>query len=171
MLRARKRWLPLFCFLTALWASPAFCSIIKKPPPKPMETTWAELICTEQDRANIHEIISTVAEKNKLSLLFQQNYLREKGAQINHVHPLRFLGVIFSDPHLKTCMFYIWDDYFKRNSFMADLAAALTREADKGKLHPYLSDFAKEIRLPPEALKSYFDSREWENFVLFLIQS
>lgn len=158
-----------------LFALIAFCSlngsIIKKPPPKPVDMTWTELVCSDVDRANIYEIISTVAEKNKLSLLFQQNYLREKGAQIAHVHPLRFLGVIFSDPHLKTCMFYIWDDYFKRTSFMADLAAALTREADKGKLHPYLSDFCKEVGAKPESVKMFFDLRDWENFVLSLIQS
>ncbi|MBX7065653.1 MAG: hypothetical protein K1X28_00340 [Parachlamydiales bacterium] len=163
---------PLLITLTAvLLSSNINGSIIKKPPPKPVEMAWQELACSEQDRANIYEIVSTVAEKNKLSLLFQQNYLREKGAQIAHVHPLRFLGVIFSNPHLKTCMFYIWDDYFKRTSFVTDLSAALTREADKGKLHPYLNDFCREVNVPAEAVKSFFDSRDWENFVLFLIQS
>lgn len=170
-MRMIKKWHVFFILIFLLAATSATCSIIKKPPAKPVETAWPELACSEEDRTNIYEIVSTVAEKNKLSLLFQQSYLREKGAQINHVHPLKFLGVIFSNPHLKTCMFYIWDDYFKRNSFMADLSAALTREADKGKLHPYLSDFSKEVGVPAEAIKSYFDSRDWENFVLFLIQS
>lgn len=161
----------LFVLLALLISTNGNGSIIKKPPPKPVEMGWDELICSETDRTNIHEIVSTVAEKNKLSLLFQQNYLREKGAQIAHVHPLKFLSVIFSNPHLKTCMFYIWDDYFKRSSFVADLSAALTREADKGKLHPYLGDFCKEVGVASETVKSYFDTRDWENFVLFLIQS
>ncbi|MBU6384294.1 MAG: hypothetical protein KGQ49_04185 [Verrucomicrobia bacterium] len=149
----------------------AVCDIIKKPPPKPVHLTWNELACSEQDRMDIYEIVSTVAEKNKLSLLFQQNYLREKGAQVNHVHPLKFLGVIFSNPHLKTCMFYIWDDYFKRTSFMADLAPALTREADKDKLQPYLQSFCKEVGAASESVKGFFESRDWDGFVLYLIHS
>ena len=154
-----------------LVVSSASSSIIKKPPAKPVETSWADLTCTEQDRANIYEIVSTVSEKNKLSLLVNQSYLREKGAQITHVHPLKFLGVIFSDPYLKTCMFYIWDDYFKRNNFLSDLTSALDRESDRDKLHPYLHDFAKEVQHSPENIKLYFDARDWNNLLLFLIQS
>ncbi len=165
----RNRYLLLF-LLAILLSVPAH-SVIKKPPPKPVETAWVDLPCSEQDRENIYEIVSTVAMKNKLSLLFQQNYLREKGAQISHVHPLKFLGIIFSNPHLKTCMFYIWDDYFKRNNFVNDLSAALTREADKDKLKPYLRDFSQEVGVPHEPIQSYFEERDWENLVLFLIQS
>lgn len=154
-----------------LVASCGMCSILKKPPPKPIELGYTDLVCTEQDRADIYEIISTVAARGKLSLLFQQNHLREKGAQITHVHPLKFLGVIFSDPYLKNCMSYIWDDYFKRTNFIADLSGALSREADRGKLHPYLGDFAKEVGISPEAIKGYIDTRDWGNLLLFLIQS
>jgi len=156
---------------TALFTTSAVGSIIKKPPGKPTETLYNDLTCSEQDRANIHEIISTMGEKGKLGLLFQQNHLREVGAQINHVHPLKFLAVVFKDPHLKSCMFYIWDDYFKRNGFLDGLGPSLTREADKGKLMMYLSDFAEDIGSSVEALKSYVNARDWENLVLFLIQT
>lgn len=166
----RKWFLFLLVFL-AFFASPATASIIKKPPAKPTETLYKDLVCTDQDRANIYEIISTMAEKGKLGLLFQQSHLREIGAQINHVHPLKFLASIFKDPHLKSCMYYVWDDYFKRNGFLDGLAPSLTREAEKGKLHFYLSDFATDVGVSAEGLKPYFDAHDWENMVLFLIQS
>lgn len=167
---ARKCSVFLVVFM-ALFAAPGMGSIIKKPPAKPMETLYKDLVCTETDRMNIYEIVSTMAEKGKLGLLFQQNHLREVGAQINHVHPLKFLAVIIKDPHLKSCMFYIWDDYFKRNGFLDGLGPSLTREAEKGKLHIYINDFSADIGASPEVLKSYFDARDWENMVLFLIQS
>lgn len=170
-MRMIKKWSLLLVLVAALFALPASCSIIKKPPVKPTEMTYKDLICTEQDQANIYEIISTMAEKGKLSLLFHQSHLRELGAQINHVHPLKFLAAIFKDPHLKSCMFYIWDDYFKRNGFLDGLGPSLTREVEKGKLHTYLSDFAKDVGVLPDLLKPYFDARDWENMVIFLIQS
>src|SRR5579872_272699 len=140
---AKKCSLFLLVFM-ALFAAPAMGSIIKKPPAKPTETLYKDLVCTEADRANIYEIVSTMAEKGKLGLLFQQNHLREVGAQINHVHPLKFLAVILKDPHLKSCMFNIWDDYFKRNGFIDGLFPFFTREAEKGKLDIHLKDFAAD---------------------------
>src|SRR5438105_2983812 len=94
-------------------------SIIKIPPKdKVKDPTYQELVCTEQDVAKIYEIVTTIADTNKISLLFKQSHLKELGAQINHVHPLKFLSTVFTDPHLKTCMFYIWNDSFKRSGFI-----------------------------------------------------
>lgn len=155
----------------ALFVTPAMASIIKKPPAKSVETTYKELVCTDQDKANISEIISTMAENSKLSLLFKQSHLKEIGAQINHVHPLKFLGAVFSNPHLKSCMYYIWDDYFKRNGFLDGLGPSLTREAEKGKLSQYLHEFAAEVGVPLENIQGYFAVMDWENLVLYLIQS
>lgn len=163
-----KHW--ILAFLLVAFATPASCKIIKRAPAKPIVRPWNDLICTDEDRANIYEIISTVGEKSKLALLFYQSYLREKGAQITHVHPLKFLAVIFSDAHLKICMYYIWDDYFKRSSFIGDLSDALNREADRDKIYPYLTDFANEVGKPIETVKSYVDVRDWNNMIIFLLQ-
>jgi hypothetical protein len=161
----------LFILCSSLSIPQAHASIIKKPPSKIVDTPYRELVCTDQDRANIHELISIMAEKGKLSLLFQQNYLRELGAQINHVHPLKFLSVIFKDPHLKSCMYVIWNDYFKRTNFIDGLGKKLTQEHDKGKLEMHLPDFALDIGSSSDAIHSYVEMRDWENMVLFLIQS
>lgn len=167
----RRKWSIFVIVLCSLLTVPLMGSIIKKPPVKSVETGYHDLICSDQDQANIYEIISTMAEKGKLSLLFQQSYLREIGAQINHVHPLKFLAVILKEPYLKSCMAVIWDDYFKRNGFMDGLAPSLSREAEKGKVQFYLQDFASDIGMPYEHIKPYADVHDWENMVLFLIQS
>lgn len=167
----RRKWSIFLIIACSLFAAPISGSIIKKRPVKPVETDYKDLPCSEQDKANIYEIISTMAEKGKLSLLFQQSYLREVGAQINHVHPLKFLASIIKEPYLKSCMAYIWDDYFKRNGFLDGLSPSLSREAEKGKLDFYLKDFAKDVGMPSEHIKAYFDVHDWENLVLYLIQS
>ncbi len=150
---------------------PSNASIIKRPPVKSTEVAYKDLPCSEQDKARIIELVSTVAESSKLSLLFNQSHLKEIGSQINHVHPMKFLSIVFSNPHLKGCMFFIWDDYFKRTEFMDGLGASLSREADKGKLLLYLDEFAAEIGASAGALKTFIDVRDWDNLVLYLIQS
>jgi hypothetical protein len=164
----------IFLFLVVLTCFTAMhlsASIIKKPPTKSVETSFKELICTAEDRAVVAEIITTMAENSKLSLYFKKPHLKEIGAQINHLHPLKFLSAIFSEPELKLCMRFIWGDYFKRTSILDNLAPALTREAEKGKLEQYLKDFAKEVNISAESIKPFFDGQDWENMVLHLIYS
>lgn len=159
----------LFVFL-------AFCSLdlyasIIKIPPTGGDVKYADLICTEQDKSNIYEIIITLSENGKLSLLLKQGYLKQLGAQINHVHPLKFLVAIFSNPRLKFSMYDIFDDFFKRNGFMDGLGPSLEKEADRNRLMLYLNDFAADVAVPPENIRPYFITRDWENLVRYLMQT
>ncbi len=159
-----------FLILVLCLTLSASASIIKKPPAKPVELTYAELACNEDDRKIIYEIITTVAENGKVHLaLFKQGHLKEIGGEIQHVHPLKFLSTIFCDPHLKMCMPAVWADYFKWNHFLDGLCPSLTREAEKGKLHQYIKEFADEIQVPHESIQGFFDTRNWEGLVHHLI--
>lgn len=160
----------LFCIASALFSIPTEASIIKKPPVKVTEPSYKDLVCTESQKACIYEIISTMADNSKLSLLFKQNHLKSLGDQISDVHPMKFLSTIFSDYYLKICMINIWNDHFKRNGFLDGLGPSLTREMEKGKLLFHLADFGAEIGVSEEAMRPYFESQDWENLVAFLIQ-
>lgn len=148
-----------------------FGSIIKIPPAHQAELLYKDLIFTEQDKLYICELITTMSQSNKFQLLFKQSHLKMIGAQINHVHPLKFISTIFSDPELKSLMPTIRDDSFKWSGLLDGLGPSLTREAIKGKLQLYLNDFAEEVHLAPEAIRPYFESRDWDNFIRFLIES
>lgn len=161
----------LFLAALLLFAAPAMASIIKKPPAKIAELTYKDIPCTEEHKACIYEIIATVAETNKLSLYFKQAHLKGLGNQISDVHPLKFLATIFSDSYLKSCMNLIWGDYFKRTEFLGGLSPNMTLEMQKGKLLMHIPDFAKDVGVEAEHLRPYFDAQDWENLVLFLIQS
>lgn len=160
----------LGCFLF-IASSSGFASIIKRPPAKPVQMKYHEIPCSDEQKAHIHEIVSTVAETSKISLYFKQQHLKRLGEEISDVHPLKFLAAIFSSAHLKVHMAYIWNDYFKRTEFMAGLAPSLSQEMDKGNLLIYLDDFAVEVGVKGEELHPYFSTRSWENLVYFLIHS
>lgn len=147
----------------------ALASIVKIPPAKPAAQSYEDLVCTEEDKAVIAEIITILGENNKLSLLFKQNHLKALGTQIDHLHPMKFLTAIFNDPQLKMYMNGIFEDYFKRNGFMDGLGPSMTREQEKGKLQQYIPDFAKELHVPAESIRPYFQASDWEGLVRFLI--
>lgn len=147
----------------------SFIASMIKFPPENKPDAYKDLTCTEVDQANIYEIITIMAENGKLSLLLKKNYLQNLGAQINHVHPLKFLSTIVTNPQLKTCLYDIFDDYFKRNGFMDGIGPSLTREADKGKLNQYIGDFSEEVNTPQEHVTKYFVSKDWEGLVRYCI--
>ena len=143
--------------------------VIKIPPAKAQDETYDELVCTEQDQSHISEIIKTMAEYGKLSLLFKQNHLKQLGAQINHVHPLKFLEVVFSDVELKHCMGEIFEDYFKKTGLLDGLGPSLSREMEKGKLNQHIEAFSKAISVSAEGIRPYFQTADWEALVRHLI--
>jgi hypothetical protein len=146
-------------------------TIIKKPPVKPVDLSYAELVCKEEDKALIHEIITTVAENSKLALLFKQNHLNELGARIEDVHPMKFLTTILHHPQLRVCLEQFWPDHFKRAGFLEGFATAMSRETDKGKLRKHIEPFAKDVNLTAEEITPYFDSRDWEGLVSYIIKA
>lgn len=167
-----KKSLKLGLIFVCVAGAPLTASIVKIPTGGiPQEYTYQELPCSEQDQAMIYEIISTVAENGKLTLLLKQSHLKFLGAQVNHVHPLKFLSVIFSHPFLKACMPELFNDYFKRAEFMGGLGPNLEREAEKGKLERYLTDFATDLSVNPEGIRPFFILRDWEGLVRYLMQS
>ena len=150
--------------------------IVKLPPTTEeaaeIETVvpYHQLTCTSEDRENISVIISTLAEKGNISLLFQHKKdLTRRGVEIAHVHPLRFLGVIFGDLNLKECMKKIFPNYFIRKQFMHNLGEGLNSNMDRGRIEPYLEEFSKEVSVSTDLLRSYAQSRDWEGFVECLI--
>lgn len=168
----RKTILCILIGASSLCSLPLAASIVKIPlgGAIPSELSYQELPCSEQDRAIITEIINTVAETGKLALLLEQSRLKFLGAQVNHVHPLKFLSVIFSNPTLKNGMPKLFNDYFKRVEFMGGLGPNLEREAEKGKLERYLVDFANDISVNPDAIRPFFVLRDWEGLVRYLMQ-
>jgi hypothetical protein len=150
--------------------SPFLASIFKIPPVVVVEK-YQDLVCTEQDRANIYDIISTIAKNNKLTLLLKQGYLNSLGAQISHVHPLKFLSTIFTNPELAEGMQDVFEDYFKRSHFMGGLQPHLDREAAKDKLEIFLPDFAAETQISLEKLRVCVREHNWEGIVRLLLRS
>ena len=84
------------------------------------------------------------------------------------VHPYKFLGFIFSNPHLKQHMVSVFDDYFKRSNFSKDLGKTLDLYDLRDKLYCYLDDFANEVNIPKEKIKPYIDDRDWHGLLKLL---
>src|SRR3990167_7732362 len=111
--------------------------LVKLEKKQEQKNPYSELVCTSKDKDLIIEIVTTVAENGKFSLLMKQSYLRNLGSEIDHVHPLKFIAVAVSTSYLRSCLIRIFDDYFKRNGFMDGLGESLTNQTNNGTMEPY----------------------------------
>lgn len=143
-------------------------SFIIKPKPRE-EAPYDKLYCDDKDKTTISEIISSMAEHGKFWLLRHRSHMNELGDSIRHVHPLKFMEVIFTSEYLTACMREVFDDYFKRNGFLDGIGETLTMKAKVGELDRYIKDFAKAVNAPLEAVQPYFTSMDWEGLIRYLM--
>lgn len=149
-----------------------FCKLLGSMisfPPEPESENYKDLVCTQKDQDIIYEIITTMDELGKLGLLMKKKYMQTLGAQINHVHPLKFLSTIVTNDRLRSCLKEVFNDYFKRNGFMDGIGPSLTQEADKGLLDQYIEDFSQEVGVSSVDITPFFQARDWEGLVRFFI--
>lgn len=157
---------------TMPYQSSAFCSLFASMisfPPEPESESYKDLVCTDKDKAIIYEILTTMDELGKLALLMKKKYLQVLGAQINHVHALKFLSTIVTNDQLLPCLKEVFQDYFKRNGFMDGIGPSLSQEAEKGLLDQYIEDFANEVSVSSEQIRPFFQAKDWEGLVRFFI--
>lgn len=159
--------LPMKAPYVQFYKRPALGAVIKIPP-NPTEDHYKEP--SDQEKKIIFEIISTVSRTGWINLALKRGHLNQLGAEIALVHPLKFLETIFTNPELVECMPEIFNSDLKRDGFMhGGLTANLNRESDKGRLKDHLDDFAQRVKAPREKLEEFFNLRNWEGMVGFLI--
>ena len=157
-------------------------ALIKIPPKEPL-LPYAQLPGhSPVDRAKIIELFSTFGSHN-LAILLLQYYskLDKLGDEIEHVHPLKLIGCIFSakDPYQKAqmqkYMDNIYNDRLKWKNFYegrpphSGFGPNMTHEMKKNNLLRHLKDFAQEVNVSEENLRPYFEKQDWKGLVKFLI--
>ncbi len=134
--------------------------------------TYALIPIKEEQAQIIYDIIETVAKNNVLQLGLKKSELEKKRKKIDDVHPLRFLGTIFSNPYLRQrCMPKIQDSIFKWRAFLGGLSGTMDREYDRNNLMSHIPGFCKVVKADEESVRHYLQKKEWEKLVKYLIKS
>ncbi len=119
---------------------------------------------TDREKADIRYIILTISGKSKLSLLFAQSSLNQAGNRVADVHPLVFLGYIFSDQQLKYAAKRI--DGMVWDRFSGDMADSLAKEAERRNVKKeYLEDFSKKIGVEESIFNYSVQNGRWKEFI------
>jgi hypothetical protein len=127
-------------------------------------------IPNQDDKNNIAYVVKTLANKNEASLLFYKSTIESCGNKVNHVHPLKFLQVIFSDEELKVGMRNIRKKSLVWKSFRGGIVDSLSDETNVNNMREeYLPEFAASIGIDPNIIAPLYQQRNWREFVEALV--
>ncbi len=120
-----------------------------------------DLRLTPQDCQNISMLIKSMADLDFWTLLKKAKKIKKLGKQIEPVHPLRFLGWIFSNDELKRRIPKIKKSYFKWKEFIRGLFARLEIEASRGNMIPFIPGFAELVGCSQVVIEEKIINSDW----------
>lgn len=126
---------------------------------------------SSQEREDIAYIVRTLANTSLVKIMSHQSSLESAGDRVEHLHPLKFLMVIFTDEELKVCMHNLQGRSWVWKDFLEGVTTSLNDEAAAGNLREeYIKDFAKKIKVDIKLINPSLKKRNWEKFVDLLIE-
>lgn len=129
---------------------------------------------SESDKENITYLLTTLADANQnpLKLLFKRDSLTKLGDQIEHIHPMTFLGFVFSNDELVVAMrkirgsSFLWDDFGYR------ILDSLNREMAQGNLTiDQIFNLALSTKIDPSLIADPVFTSNWSRLIDNLIQN
>ena len=135
--------------------SPVVAAVIKIRPNKNLK--YADLPCSQEDRAKIIELFSTMGKHGGITLLINhKDRLEQLGEDIKHIVALKLLEVLCTTPNMRP--------------YLLDITPNLNSDATKGKLQEFLPDFAKAVGTKKENLEPFVAKRAWRDFIKYLFE-
>jgi hypothetical protein len=129
---------------------------------------FAEVLLTE--KMDIRFIITTLANKNIIGIALETGPLEEAGDRIDHIHPLRFLSIIFQDEELKVGIRNIRGKGWIWSQFIRGLKECLATEMSIDNISlTYIEDFCQTVGINIGFILPSIAQRDWDMLVDQLI--
>lgn len=126
---------------------------------------------TENERKDIHYIVTILANKPLAKIPLYKKSLDHAGERVDHVHPFRFLEAIFTDEELKVGVRIIKKRGWIWKEFLGGCKKGFGEEYPKGNVkEEYMIDFASIVKIDPAIIAPAIENKRWEELVNLLIQ-
>ena len=130
---------------------------------------YYQLPLNDKEKRIIRSIFTTMAEKNIIQLALEKRTMEKKGKKVTHVHPMRFIGYIFSNPELKSCMRKIVKSSFKWDAFVDGFSKRMKEEFANNNLHRHIPGFCQEVGADPAQVARFIERKDWEGLARSLL--
>lgn len=154
---------PILCSYQASNEAPQFVFAAVTP------SSFYKLPLNAREQEMITSIITTIAENNIFQLAMHKTTLEKKGKKIDHVHPLRFMGHILSNPTLKNHIKTIRKSSFKWDALISGFSKKMREQMGRNNVYPHLDGFAALVGTTKEQIVPYVQKADFEGLVKSLL--
>lgn len=131
---------------------------------------------TPEEKNIIATIVNTLGTKNTAEIWKSESYLTKIGAEIEHIHPFRFLLTVFTDEQMKASIQAIERGIFGplvwKKFFDNGLKKSLEYESNRNNLkQEYIDDFSAQIGIDSSIISPAIHNHQWKQLVSILISS
>ena len=126
---------------------------------------FEDLTIEEKEAKMIERLMHTLATANFAKLIWKQRDLERIGRSINHIHPLKFISHIVSEPILRSDLQEVHRNFFKWKGFMDGFRRRMTEEFYKGNLEKFLPGFCETMGIKEDVVDHFIERRDWEGLV------
>jgi len=125
---------------------------------------------SQNDMEDLTFILGTMAKSSLISIATQRSALKRAGERIDHLHPLRFLEMIFSSEELKAYVSAVRNKSFVWKEFLRGLGGSFEDESkNKNLTSEQLKDFSKRTSIDLTPLMPLIKEKKWKEFVNLLV--
>lgn len=126
----------------------------------------------QNDMEDLTFILGTMAKSSLISIATQRSSLKRAGERIDHLHPLRFMEMIFSNEELKAYVAAVRNKSFVWKEFLRGIVGSLEDESkNKNLTSEQLKDFSKRTNVDLSPLMPLIKEKKWKEFVNQLIDN
>ncbi len=125
---------------------------------------------TQQERDDIHFIVTSLADKSIITIAFIKGDLESAGDRIDHVHPLRFLKLVFTSDEMIVGIRNIRGRGWIWNQFIGGIKNSLATEMDIDNLKDeFILRFAQDVKVDVNRIYPSIHAQDWGGFIEILI--
>lgn len=145
-------------------------------PPKKLQVKAKEVSkdyhapLTPDEKKDIRYIVNTLGMDSLVNITSSKKSIEKAGKRVDHVHPLRFLGYIFSDEEMKASMKAMEGRSWVWSEFSGGLKNGLEVESKRNNLKPeFVNDFANRVKINVDIISPSISQHSWDTFISTLI--
>ena len=129
----------------------------------PKEVKEEDLEISDDDKVLILNLIEPLAKWGVFKLSGNEEEIKKRGRATAHIHPMKYLAYVFSNPTLK---FYV-NKIRKRNFGMVwkPFKKGFISALSACDVMPYLTAFSKHINANEATLRYWAERKNWEKFI------
>lgn len=125
---------------------------------------------TSKEMEDIRYIMTTLGMGSLIKIAKESSSLKKAGKRVEHIHPLKFLQIVFSNEEYKACMHALVGRTWVWSEFWDGMRDSFETESNRDNMKPeIIYDFSSKVGINPDSITPSINKKQWNQLIDILI--